>query len=621
MVAYYYKDNEKKLLQKDKREAICKDIKCKFKTWYADLSTAREEAVKLLRDLFPGYDADVYKIKKVPSTYEQFKTYESAIYRATYQNYDGIVDVEGQDLRSNNLASIYKASLVYDYNAIDLKSTLDQILFDWTLKGEGAAFVNWTEEYNQIPTAITVEDVDPDTGEIIPRVVASTEDVLTYAGVKVTHIDPHNLYYDKTQKDNWQSCGKIYRDFVPIQNILSNTDYNLTAQEKKELKDLIQTNKNNQIGNLYSEKVSDNTDILGTSIEVLEYYGDYCMPDTYEVIRNAEIVIIAGRFIAKIEKSKRPKCPIIYGTYLERPDTRRGQSPMKPAAILNDVENMCIDLTLRAWQLNVDPVFLTPKGAFSTYFKLTPGKPIEYDPTILGGSAPTKVDFTSGLRGFDFQTFFKNKMEGATGITQYLQGSQEGAVRTASESTYIHAGATMRIAREAYLFQSRVILPIIKLHALYKKVFDVQDRDIRLSDGTYAKVTEEIRNGSYSFIMGDSQTSVERDAETNKLFQLLGSPAFQSLMQIMDIQTASEFLRWILNRMNFRGTNQIFELVNINSKIQQLGGQMGIQPQNIEGFRDGMMNQISTNLPQVAADLIRQERPDTRINSNDVPLM
>ena len=603
MVTYYYKDNQKKLLSRSKRDAIANDIKSKLKLWYQDLKSAREDAVKLLKDLFPGYDNDVYKVKKVPSTYEQLKTYESAIYRATYQNYDGIVDIEGQNLRSNNIASIYKASLVYDYNKINLKATLDKILFDWCVKGEGAAFICWEETYVQVPEVVTIETTD-ELGNIFTEDVTVTRDVLENAGVKVKHIDPHNLYYDKTQKANWQSCGKIYRDFIPIQNILANEDYNLTAQEKAELKDLIQSNRDSQISNLYTEKVSEDTTTLNTSVEVLEYYGDYCMPDTYEVVRNAEIVVIAGKYIAKIEQSKRPRCPIVYGSYLDRPDTTRGQSPMKVVGILNEVENMCIDLTLRAWQLNVDPVFLTPKGAFSTYTRLVPGKPIEYDPNILGGSAPTKVDFTSGLRGFDFETFFKNKIEGATGITQYLLGSQDGAVRTASESTYIHAGASMRVAREAYLFQSRIILPIVKLHALYKRIFDNQDRTIMLSDGTFAEVTEEIRTGNYTFILGDSQTSVERDAETNKIFQLLGAPAFQSLINLMDVQTASEMLKWILNRMNFRATDQVFQILNLNQNIEQIAQNIGIRPENVEGFRQAMMNRTREMLPQIAQSVV-----------------
>ena len=303
MVSYYFKDNEKKLLAKDKREDICNDINNKLTTWYQDLSKPREEAIKLMRDIFPGYDNNVYKIKKVPSTYEQFKTYESAIYRATYQNYDSIVDIEGQDLRSNNISSIYKASLVYDYNAINLKATLDEILFDWTIKGEGAGFVFWEEEIHQVPTTMVVETIDETTGLVSEEIQTTTQDIVAYAGVQIKRIDPHNLYYDKTQYENWQACGKIYRDFVPIQNILANTDYNLTAQEKKELKELVTANKDENISNISSEKVSSDTKVIGSSVEVLEYYGDYIMPDTFDTIRNAEIVIIAGKYIAKIEKS------------------------------------------------------------------------------------------------------------------------------------------------------------------------------------------------------------------------------------------------------------------------------------------------------------------------------
>ena len=278
---------------------------------------------------------------------------------------------------------------------------------------------------------------------------------------------------------------------------------------------------------------------------------------------------------------------------------------MKISAILNDVENMCVDLMMKAWQLNVDPVFLAPKGAFPSYTRLVPGKPIEYEQTILGATAPQKIDFTSGLRGFDFDKFFKDKMEGATGITQYLLGSQEGAVRTASESTYIHAGATMRIAREAYLFQSRVILPIVKLHALFKKIYDVEPRYVRMPDNRYAEVTDEVRNGNYTFLLGDSQTSVEREAETQKLFQLLASPAFQSLTGIMDIQTATEFLKWLLNRMNFKDTDQIFEIINLNQQFRNQGSEMGVNPENLEGFRQAMMDRTRAFTPLIADSLVQ----------------
>lgn len=605
MVTYYIKDNKKKLLTKDRRSAICNDINEKFKTWYADLYVSRQETLKLLKDLFPGYANEAQKLKKVPSTYEQLKTYESAIYRATYQNYDGIVDIEGQDLRSNNLAGIYKASLVFDYNNINLKATLDEILQDWVTKGEGSAYIYWREDVVQVPQKEIVQVYDEVTGQTYEEVQTVTKDVTTFRGVDVKRIDPHNLYYDKSQKNNWDSCGKVYRAFVPIQTILANTSYHLTAQEIKELKELVKPNED--IGDLRNKVVDSNIKVIGSNIEVLEFYGDYMVPETLDVVRNAEIVIIAGKYIARMEKSQKPKCPIILGTYLERPDTSRGQSPMKIPAILNDVENMCVDLMMKAWQLNVDPVFLVPKGAFPSYTRLVPGKPIEYEQTILGAQPPQKVDFSSGLRGFDFDKFFKDKMEGATGITQYLLGSQEGAVRTASESTYIHAGATMRIAREAYLFSSKVVLPIVKLHALFKKIYDIEPRYVRMPDNRYAEVTDEVRNGNYTFLIGDSQTSVEREAETQKLFQLLSSPAFQSLTGLMDVQTASEFLKWLLNRMDFKETDQIFELLNLNARFRAQGTEMGVKPENLEGFRQAMMDRTKDFVPLIADSLVQPQ--------------
>ena len=436
------------------------------------------------------------------------------------------------------------------------------------------------------------------------------KDVVTFRGVDVKRIDPHNLYFDKSQKENWDACGKVYRAFVPIQTILANTSYNLTSQEIKELKEL--TKPNEDIGDYRNKVIDSGVKVIGSNIEVLEFYGDYMVPETLDVVRNAEIVIIAGKYVARMEQSKKPKCPIVYGSYLERPDTLRGQSPMKVPAILNDVENMCVDLMMKAWQLNVDPVFLAPKGSFPSYSRLVPGKPIEYDPTTLATSAPQKIDFSSGLRGFDFDKFFKEKIEGATGITQYLLGSQEGSVRTASESTYIHAGATMRVAREAYLFQSKIILPIVKLHALFKKIYDIEPRYVRMPDNRYAEVTDEVRNGNYTFLLGDSQTSVEREAETQKLFQLLSSPAFQSLAGIMDVQTASEFLKWLLNRMNFKETDQIFEIINLNQQMRNEGSNMGVKPENLEGFRQAMMDRTRAFVPLIAESLYeppKQQEP------------
>ena len=153
---------------------------------------------------------------------------------------------------------------------------------------------------------------------------------------------------------------------------------------------------------------------------------------------------------------------------------------------------------------------------------------------------------------------------------------------------------------------------IVKLHALFKKIYDIEPRYVRMPDNRYAEVTDEVRNGNYTFLLGDSQTSVEREAETQKLFQLLSSPAFQSLAGIMDVQTASEFLKWLLNRMNFKETDQIFEIINLNQQMRNEGSNMGVKPENLEGFRQAMMDRTRAFVPLIAESLYeppKQQEP------------
>lgn len=610
MPIYLNKDNNKKLLRKAKRDDICTDINGKYEDWRADLESPRREAVAIMKELFPDYNKKRVEVKKIPDVYEQYKTYTSALYKAIYQSYEGMFDIEGQDLRSNNIASAYKASLVYDYYRMNLKSTLDAVLDDWTIKGEGALFVHWDEDIVRKQVIVEEAEVNEKTGEIEISYRKSFEDIVEHEGVHVKRIDPHNLYYDKSQRYNWEMCGKIYRDFIPIQYVLTNTEYSLSDVEKKELLDLVKNSVQEE--DLTSAKSASDKKVIGNCVEVLEYRGDYLLPNTTDIVKNVTIVVIAGKYLAMLEESQYVKCPIIYGSYLDRPDSGRGQSPLKPAYILAEVENRCMDLSLKAWELNVSPVFIAPKGAFPAYTKLEAGKPLEYDANILGGVLPQKVDFSAGMRGFDFQAFFKQKMEGATGITQYMQGSQEGAVRTASESTFINQGATTRIAREAYLFTQRILLPMVETHALFKRTYEKGSMEVPMhTEGatSFIKIDDEIRNGRYTFIIGGSQSTVERQAEIRKLFELLGTPAFQSMAQLLNVDTASELLRWVLNQADFKGTDQIFEMMNINSAITKQANQLGVQPQNQQGFQSDMMDLIKQSIPDMAGAL-SQPQPE-----------
>ena len=197
-------------------------------------------------------------------------------------------------------------------------------------------------------------------------------------------------------------------------------------------------------------------------------------------------------------------------------------------------------------------------------------------------------------------------MESATGINQYMQGAMDGSVRTASEASYIHSGATMRMAREAFLFSHNFLYKLVRTYALFKKVFDTQNTSVPIGNDQYAMVDEAVRNGNYQFIIGGSQSAVEREAETQKIFTLFGLPVFQSLAGVLDPVTSAELLKWVLNRMNFQDTTQVMEMLNINGMLRQLAQQMGIQNQNFEGFRQDMMNRFNQQAPQMAVDMYNE---------------
>jgi len=590
MVSYFYKENKKVSLNPERRKAICADVKSMFKKYYKDLDPSRKETAEILKSLFPDTNED--KMEKIPDLYQQYQTYISALYRACMSSYEAIVDINGLDFESNKLASTYKASLIYDWYNIDLQDTLLKCLDDWAIKGETSAYVQWkTETYQQVNT-VTNSYID-ENGDEVTETLKIREDIPIFECTDVKYIDPHSLYFDRSQVDDWENCRKVYRDFVPLEQILSNTNYDLTPEDKKALKELVKAEQEADL-----QVMNEKTVVWGNTVEVLEFEGTYTLPDTLEPLRRMEATVIAGRFLSQFKESDKPQSPFIWHAYLKRPDTGRGQSPLKIPSIINCVENMVMDLVMACYKLVANPPFLTPKGAMPYAIDVKPGMPIEYANELME-QTPQRLDFSGGLQGFNINSYLTQKMQDATGVTQYMQGSQDGSVRTASEASYIHSGASMRMAYEAQKF-SRFLFELIRKYALFKKVFDTRDMQVRMEDGTYADVDEAVRSGRYNFIIGGSQSAIEREAETQKIFTLFGQPAFQSLAQILDPVQASILLKWTLNRLNLQGTSQIVEMLDSNQQLVQMARQLGVQDQNIPQFKNDVNQYMRDNIGGIA---------------------
>ena len=617
---YYYKDNNKKEIRKIDRDNICEDINNKAKQWATDVEEVRQDYERVVREIYPSANEYKAEVKLIPDVYEQRQSLRANIFKATYQNYDGMFDIQGLDPESHDMSAMLKSALVYDCYKIDLQSTLDKILDDYMDKGEAAWFTHWTQKVEQkrYQAEVPVLGVN-EVGEqelIDVEYENRVQDEIVYEGADVDRIDPLNLFFDKSQKDHWQSCGKIYREFVPLSFILSNKDYKLTRDEIADLKDMVEQASRNQVTDYGDEYHNLDTKVIGSTVEVMEYYGDYIIPNNGDVARNVIIVVIAGKYLAKLDESLYPVCPIGYTCYNERPDTLRGQTPLKPALLLNELENKCMDLTMESWLLTVNPPVMAQKGIINSGIIWEPGGIVEYANDDLNDvRMPQPMNFSAGLRGFDFENFFKRKMEGATGVSPYMQGNGgPGGVRTAAESTYIYSGQTVRLSREAYLFSHNVIVPIIWAIYKLKKEYQTTDDVVPVvKDGIkdFYDVTEQARNGHYVFMIGNAQTSIEREASVQKLFQLMGAPAFQSIVQRPEFP-AADFFTWVLNELNYREINTLSRSLGLRQAIRQEANDRGIPEGKIGQYVNDMERGITAAIPEFA-NMLEMQRASGQI--------
>ena len=623
---YYYKDDNKKEIRKIDRDKICADINDKAKIWSEDVEEVREDYDRVIREIYPSANEYKDQVKMIPDVYEQRQSLRANLFKSTYQNYDGMFDIEGLDVESHQLSALLKSALVYDCYRIDLQSTLDKILDDYMDKGEAAWFAHWTTkvERKRVQEQIPIIGIN-DLGEedlIDIDVVNRPKDEIVYEGADIERIDPLNLYFDKSQKSHWDSCGKIYREFVPLTYILANKDYKLTREEIADLKQEVEAKQKETVYDYADAYHNVDTKFIGSSVEVMEYYGDYILPNG-DTARNVIIVVIAGKYLAKLDESLYPICPIGYACYNERPDSLRGQTPLKPALLLNELENKCMDLTMESWLLTTNPPVLAQKGFINSGITYEPGGVIEYNVDTLDdpGRMPQPLNFSAGLRGFDFQEFFKRKMEGATGVSPYMQGTGGlGGVRTAAESTYIYSGQTTRLSREAYLFSHNVIVPIIwAIYKLKKEYQTTNDVIPVVKDGIrdFYEVTEQTRNGNYVFMIGNAQTSVERENSVMKLFQLMGTPAFQSIVQRPEFP-AGDFFIWILNELNYRQINTLSNTLGIRQAIRQEANDRNIPEGQVGQYVSDMERGIKGAIPEFA-DMLDEQRMEGEIpNPNQV---
>lgn len=478
------------------------------------------------------YDASIPKINawdsniQLPDIYELAQTLKSHIVQNLYSHPDGMFDVEGTDFETQKFANKQKAMLVKTFEAMKLEDEMEKIVDSVVETGEVTLFVGWETKTRRTRRAISlVEQLENNIEENFV-----IEDKVIYDNAKVKFINYEDFVFDKSEADNWDSCGKIYRTYLTFDEIKSNKSNNLLNEEKLEILKGVVAKK--------SRKNFNNLTTYERKIEVLEYWGDIELP-TGEVLKN-KLIVVAGRSVLiRFEDNPFIINPFIHANIIECPSTGRGISPLRVALILNNISSTILNKQLDALALMMNPPYLAPKGCFKGEQDVRPGKIIEYDSALMT-APPTPISFDKAMQGWDFLNYFKSTIESATGIFKNMAGNLQVAQRTATELNYSVGGQEARLNMILESINRKVIVPMVEKTAEIISNFKLGKESVLANDRGrvfLVEIDDKIRNSNYVYHYGDRKATFERKAKLKELFEVLQS--------FLKIDTVSQRIDWL----------------------------------------------------------------------------
>lgn len=159
--------------------------------------------------------------------------------------------------------------------------TCDQIIDHALLYGELISFTAWKKNYEEYRRPIdffkNLFSSDVQKLPLILDAIAKGKNFWVdtkkiYDNPYIYPVDPADLVFDTSQKDNWDSCPKIYRTYKTPSEIINNKYYSFSEEEIEEIKKLVNDNSSKYI------KTQDQI-VKGSTVEVLEHWGDLKLSD------------------------------------------------------------------------------------------------------------------------------------------------------------------------------------------------------------------------------------------------------------------------------------------------------------------------------------------------------
>ena len=523
------KDSSTKKLTKEEEVKLVKDISSTF----VELNSKRLSNLKMASDLaneiffkndFKSLTNKTQKWKtkvKMCKTFMFYQTLKAFIWRNTYANVNSMFDVSGENRDSNNMSNKQKAMLVDIFEKMDFQKTCDKVIDNALLFGELISFTAWKKNYEEYRRPIEVfQNIFSQDFTKLPKIMEAikqgknfwVDTKKIYDNPFIYPVNPADLVFDTSQVDNWDNCPKIYRSYKTPGDIINNQYYELNDEQKEAIISFVG---NSQKTNSIEDEI-----VKGSTIEVLEHWGDLKLPDG-KVLKNWHAVIIGRKFLVEFGKNERIINPFSYGAFITDPETKRGISPLYCVLSLALFQEDLLNRTCNLQALNENPPLLAPEGFFDDdEIELYPGKIIEYGDNLTPTAAFQQMNFNPTVFLQDI-SFLNDLMAEVSGIFPNMIGAVETTgAKTATEINTKSQGQMTRLSMLVDTINQDFILPnvekVAKLCADFKSgietVFvnkDNQPETIEIDD--------EIRQAEYKYTYSDSSNTTLKSEQADML--------------------------------------------------------------------------------------------------------
>lgn len=579
------KENKKKTFTKDERRNYALKVKSMFKDFDDSRKSVLDYAKAVSDEVFfktkfkvsEQNNKDNWKSKtKMGKLYMYFMTYSAFIWKNTYSGIPSMFDCTGRTQESDENSNKQKTALVNILEDMKFANISDEVVKNSLIYGELISFLTWEirkEEYRR-PISFFETMFQTDIKKL-PKILEAkaqgknyyVDERVIYDNAKVIAVNPEDFVFDSSQFDNFDSCPKIYRTWRTVDDIINNSEYELTKEEKKELRDLVKDITVTDLSSITSASSDQEREVNGSTIEVLDYYGTFTLNDG-TTLPNWHAVVVAGKYLVLFEKNKYIINPFTFGCYIQEPDTLRGISPLYSGLDLALVQEKMLNQTIDLQSLNENPPLLAPKGFFETNeVEIFPGKIIEFDSALYSGNSVQPINFEQGIFANNIN-FLAETMSEVTGIFPNMAGAETSTRKSATEVNVTVQGQTTRLSMTLDVIQQYYIIPVIEKIAKMTANIKFGNETLYVDNENKKQtieITDDVRQGDYKYSYRDRNAISERFNYADMVVM-----AIERFAKFVPVDTQAAFI-WYMNQKGVENPEKFLQLQEeIPAEVQQL---------------------------------------------------